>query len=419
MLLILAISQGFIGLKNEKKDDTGSLFQYSNSVSILNQLNSFKTTKIDDVVTWKWLNYGIVRDSTNNGTAVIHGNYLFPDSSVYAIYDSVYKRIKIHSIGNVLDPYSTDMIAYYNTLLCSKGFNVEKLAITYKYIRNHPDTSIHDTLIVSLYLDSVYSNLEIGFLTDSISPSYQVDTIKYRKQKYDSLNNMADAIGKVVYKFLLKKEDESVNIFKTKNLSSVNLWIPDSFLLASTLSFKPGYTYNPGDTITKNKNAFLLGSYEEFGPDTFPTYSPTDWNVSSILTSGVRYGLDSIWTGLYTPTYAFDSTYVFEHHLIHYYIQAGCFGIDELDEVNYTRITKLHPNPTSSKIRITYLLKEESQVSFTVRNIQGVQMIYEPLNISSSGSHDYTLNLNSLTPGIYFLQLNASGKYFTRKLVVF
>jgi hypothetical protein len=76
------------------------------------------------------------------------------------------------------------------------------------------------------------------------------------------------------------------------------------------------------------------------------------------------------------------------------------------------------PNPAVSTSTITYNLSSSSDVNINVLNILGEKVKSVSLGKQSDGSHQYKIDLTSLSKGIYFIQLNAGTTRQTVKLVV-
>jgi len=414
--------------------------------------NHYFPAKIDDFLVNIWVNYPLYRDSLNGKTATINANYLFPDSAKVAFSNTSglqYKDVEVHNIGNVLDMKPDEVFSliwgYMNVSWCDE-YTVDSIAIMYLYNRLIPDTSIVDTLIVTLYNDTL-NNLPIKYLTDSnIVNNYDVDTLLYLSQKYDYLTNSSLAAEKQVIKVPLTNEDTAITQYKIKSFSTDvgNPWsfcngfrVPNnsesdtSGFAAVSITFKPGYNYAPGDTINLNKNYFMFASYEEFGASTYPTYIDTsnfwpwcnnkqfhEWNLSSTVSTDIRYNQSASWNGFFKPTYAFDSTYKYEHHMIFYNVCRGEFAsVDEV--VNKFDKLNIYPNPVNKElINLEFELNQSEEIEISIFDNFG-KIIKEIHNIPSGfGKHILAIDISALPSGLYLCKLKSDSGHAVAKFSV-
>jgi hypothetical protein len=79
----------------------------------------------------------------------------------------------------------------------------------------------------------------------------------------------------------------------------------------------------------------------------------------------------------------------------------------------------IYPNPTSGKLAVNYHLTAELQVTLTLCDATGRELIFlEPATKRTAGNYTVTAELSTLKPGIYFLRMNAGNSSLTRKVVV-
>ncbi|MBN1819951.1 MAG: T9SS type A sorting domain-containing protein [Prolixibacteraceae bacterium] len=77
------------------------------------------------------------------------------------------------------------------------------------------------------------------------------------------------------------------------------------------------------------------------------------------------------------------------------------------------------PNPFSESTTIRFNLKKSSEISLSVFNIGGQQVVFDRLGDLPSGNHNITFNRNRLEPGLYFFKLeNSVGEFGLGKLMV-
>ncbi|MDP8239118.1 MAG: T9SS type A sorting domain-containing protein [Candidatus Hatepunaea meridiana] len=76
------------------------------------------------------------------------------------------------------------------------------------------------------------------------------------------------------------------------------------------------------------------------------------------------------------------------------------------------------PNPFNSTTTIQYSLPTPSQVTLGIHDLEGCRIAMLVDEFSQEGIHRVNLNASDLPTGLYFINLNASGRLFTRKLVL-
>ena len=81
-----------------------------------------------------------------------------------------------------------------------------------------------------------------------------------------------------------------------------------------------------------------------------------------------------------------------------------------------TRVEVL-PNPAKDNISIRVNASQSSLMNITVYNVTG-QKVMETSASINTGLNAPTLNVSSLTPGIYFVTVSANGFEETLKFIV-
>jgi len=77
-----------------------------------------------------------------------------------------------------------------------------------------------------------------------------------------------------------------------------------------------------------------------------------------------------------------------------------------------------YPNPFNPSTRITYNLKEASEVQLKIFNVLGNEVATIVNELRSAGMHEVTWNAENLSSGVYFYQLRAGSFIETRKMVL-
>lgn len=387
----------------------------------------------------KWVSYAgaMAQFATENGTpSEINGNYLFPDSTNFALFDTDYGNPWVHTIGDVLDVTSS-YIKTYDTAYLDKTipYTLDSMAIDYSYNRIAGSTTV-DTILVTLYTNSTAANLPT-YLFTGFAANYGSDTLCFKAQKYTYTTNKPNATGSVTIKVPLDWADTSTTTLAEKVFSTNTMAVAAGKLVAVGVTYKPGGTFAATDTLDKQINSFTFASYEENGagagtppPGSYPTYTycpplnvgsaACDWNASSLVTNAVRYNLDPSpgWNGFYTPAYAYTAPFGFEHHLFSYNLTyTSTVGINEADNNDYS-LTQNQPNPFHNQTTINYQInKTAGNVTLQIFDIRGVKL-YEKTELNvKSGNHSVAINNVGFLPGVYFYSLNIDGAIVTKKMI--
>lgn len=297
------------------------------------------------------------------------------------------------------------------TLTETDPYYLDSMAVYYAYTRN-TDASIVDTMMVSVFQapDSSANLPEYFYSDDAASNNYWLntygdDTVSIPFIKYDKTNNRPSATGLQTFKIPLYEED-STEFYIPKIFSTNNLAVAAGNVVACGISFKPGYTYEPFDTVDEDANIMFFASYEENGASTFPFYTPDDNNISSIIPTSVRYNINtSGYNGLYIPSYAYDAPYSFENHWLAYHITTELVGVGEIDD-NKLNIS-LFPNPAANSIILNYSLNQSSDFQVKLMDLAG-HVIQSITNQSEAqGKHQLVLSLQNLTAGTYVVSAHS------------
>lgn len=177
--------------------------------------------------------------------------------------------------------------------------------------------------------------------------------------------------------------------------------------IPSGLSFWAGftYTYIAGDTVG------LVSTTDPTGGDgpgitgDFPDATTHTWEQWSDNTfHSFNDGTNATWRldvalGIF-PTVSFG------------------VGIAEPSASNGFSLFPNYPNPAGSETMISYSLDKAADVSFTVSDITGRDIITIEKGNQTQGAHKFSLDTRSLNAGVYFLTMNAGGTSLTKRMLV-
>lgn len=403
--------------------------------------SSFKATKSHlaaktTTVNSGWFNYATGIEALTVAASDLNSNYLFPDSMGYGDFGGTFAPIWIHHIAEEVDFRSVAFSGDASTSWVTSGapFSIDSMSIVYAYSRNHPDLTIVDTLIVTVYDNQTTANLGTSGFIGTTAANYGTDTLTFKRIGYNQAGNFIAAptatinpqvapVGQYVFKVLLTVADTSTVVYSEKAFALPTPFVSQGGkLVVGDVMFKPGYTYTLSQQIDATANAFFFTSYEEQGPSTYPTYfdcnygsSLCDYNCSYIVPQDVRYNMAASWNYRYIPSFAYGDTYGYEHHLISFKL-SGTTGIENNVAQNTFGLTQNMPNPYSKESVVNYNLHSNvNSAVFTVTDIMGRVVASEKTG-TTAGSH--SVKLGSYAAGIYYYSLNVDGNVTTKKMIV-
>lgn len=77
-----------------------------------------------------------------------------------------------------------------------------------------------------------------------------------------------------------------------------------------------------------------------------------------------------------------------------------------------------HPNPASNVTVFPYSIEKQGNVTFTVFDLTGKQVMQLNQGIMAAGSYKLSLNINGLNSGMYYVQLNSENTLSAQKMLV-
>lgn len=343
-------------------------------------------------------------------------NALTYNSQLFATMGS--NKIFFHAIGNVLDVRS-DIFKTVDGLTwdATTPVRVDSIGVGYMYFRNHPDPGIVDTMLVYVYNNNAAANLPE--LTYPDHPVYNKDVVcKFLKYAYTQ--NKPNGTGVTVVKIPLYAADTTGDdMNRVLYFGIPPMDVNAGKLIASSVVFKPGYTYTEGDTITTNKNYFCFVSSEENGMNTWPTYTDGDYNLSSLVTYTERYNYPmNQYNGYFVPTYGWGGTmWEFEHHQIYYHVSAITTGVEQTEAFGIS-LYQNEPNPFNGSSKITYTLPAASDISLELSDLTGKKVRDIDAGKKEAGAHEVMFNADELPAGIYLYTLRTEQGTLNKKMII-
>ena len=411
ILFSLAVSaQNKSNVMTAPTEPVGQLKKYNYS-QIHKPTLAQKTTSI----TSNWFNFLNFLESVSPGAAI--GGYMpvFPDSTIILGFTSANVIVNpgYHKVANYLDPSFIGIPSIPNK---TTPYTIDSVEFGYAYER-HTALSVTDSVIVELITENhaldysltgppafPYQDIEYNYVNNNLKPSITV------LKRVGVALNQSDTCEGGLYK-------------------QIKLAVPgvaaqtNSKKIGTIISFKPGYTWTPQDTLIggHSKNVFWIVSVEQNGASTAPTVygTPSDYtsnmNMSMFLNTDTRYNISTAgWNGYFIPTYAFTAPFAYESHDIGYRLSVANVGINELENKGFA-LNQNTPNPFTKDATISYqLIKDANSVTLTITDVMGRIVSSEKTN-SNTGTH--TIKLGSYAAGVYYYTLNVDGNTITKKMI--
>ena len=393
------------------------------------------------------LNAAFANDSVNRflgfSSSSIHAFPLFNDTSVLFHFIDGDFPTSIHLCGNVLDPLSENMQFWSgNTWDQSTDYTVDSMAVEFVYRRNISN-NVADTMVVYLYNDSNYNDLQVYNLSRFYYGSWVMnfgvtdtvaDSLLCMLMAYD-INNLAANRPLVTTPGSMKRLAIPLTTADTgvviKAFSTNHFHVPAGHRAVSAVGFTPGYSYVTGDNITNTKNSFRIIYYQQNGDGagsppvgTYPTYfgigGKTDWNLSELITSNERYNVSGdFWQGLFVPPYDWAKAFDIEEFPFSYLVTSSfTTGLNENVSATGVKLYQNQPNPFNHTTTIKYETQLAGTVVFEVRDLTGRLVMELNQGTQSAGKHAAVIDVSELSKGMYLYTLKTNNESLTRRMIV-
>jgi hypothetical protein len=347
---------------------------------------------------------------------------IFPDASVIVKYGDGGKLPPfIHAAAVVLDPTAEifyDIEQSLNMTRLNK-YRIDSIGLPCLYRRHIQDPEIVDTLVIEMI-----SNIRGPYYSyTGMQSEFGYDTVWFCGLKRTNVN------------FNYLRPDASTEVIKRKipltaqtaadTLSSgINyIYFPSSQtnyygkLCAFTFKFIPGYQWEKNDTLNLTLNEFMFFSYEEQGDNTYPYYTPGNYNSSQIVSSDNLNPNDSYYKAqLYCPSVAFAINYQGENHLVDFKLVSNNVEINEVRSLKSD--VRIYPNPADQLTTINYQLSTNSNVNMFIYDLTGKKVMELKQGKQTAGIHKININTSALSKGMYYYTLTRDNNSITRKMII-
>ncbi len=116
-------------------------------------------------------------------------------------------------------------------------------------------------------------------------------------------------------------------------------------------------------------------------------------------------------TGIAGPTWAMDIAFG-----IFPVVQFGAVGINEPNSLVASLANM--PNPAADATTIVYQIKAESDVTLSVFDVTGKELVSLNQGIQGAGAHSVKISVSELPAGMYFYTLHAGNSIAAQKLII-
>jgi len=233
-------------------------------------------------------------------------------------------------------------------------------------------------------------------------------------------------------------------------IDSVNLVLPKQVILCSNqqviLDAGEGYleyNWNSGLHSDRYLTVFEGGEYSVTvttkngcnGNDTTQIVADTLYltyqTTNEILPEGNNGAIEITVTGNYSPfNYLWNTGETIQDilnleagvYIIQVTDNAGCILEEEivLESETASGILDIfnQPNPFHDITRVIYSLPESAKIDISVFDMSGRKVMILINRKAREGWHTFTLNRNNLVSGIYYLQIQTSKGFVSRKMII-
>lgn len=168
-----------------------------------------------------------------------------------------------------------------------------------------------------------------------------------------------------------------------------------------------GGNWNPWLTIGMDDLPTVSGTEnDEFIPD-----SQNEWTEVELSGISSFFLTDEFRLRFQFTSYAGNDLYIDNINVF----DPNSVGIEEVEFLNYI---KLYPNPTQLILNINYGMRNSGSLRISVVDLTGRTVIEPIASHKPAGEHSEKINIQSLSPGVYFVRIESENEQVVRKLVV-
>lgn len=134
-------------------------------------------------------------------------------------------------------------------------------------------------------------------------------------------------------------------------------------------------------------------------------------NFGSSLVTGLPDGEDIVLYIRITTHITFNSTGGF-------FFQVVGSVVTGINNPNFAKDLSFAPNPASDKGFVQFQLEEDAEIETSIFNLLGQKMLSTNQGNLASGQHKIPVDVSSLNPGLYLLQINSGNQRQSLKILI-
>ncbi|GEM_PF-1704778 len=370
----------------------------------------------------QWFGYALLQEELNNFDA--NSAFIFPDSNVKVAYVNAGQPASYYNtwfaFGQVFDPkdpefaFSSEPV---ETLSKYNNYTIDSLNLLYLYDRkNH--TAV-DTLIVKVYK----TNSGISYW--QFTPVTNVFAVV----EYDRTNREpAGAANVTEFRIPLTSLDSNANgtVWGEKLIGLTNYNVTRDQEVAVAVSFKPGFTYNNGDTMFATSDVNPQPTNTQFNTFRVRTVDNNANVEHSYYNNGLAVDKTQAYTNRLTGA-GFENTPKF--------LPSNYYGVSQFLDVRFKAsspnvgikninangfgLGEVYPNPASNKgsINVPFAIGKTGEATLKITNVIG-QDVITVTDKFNAGENKFEVSINDLKPGVYFYTVNSGNFTATKKITI-
>ncbi|GCD76914.1 hypothetical protein JCM31826_03960 [Thermaurantimonas aggregans] len=412
----------FQELPQHKKEKLIQALQDARNIRYTNKGNKAvaqRMSHVDPVAALKQLNF------------VWLTNGFFPDSQLTMVTSSGATRVNIHAVSSVLDPNSQAFaLAQLDYFAPTDAINIDTVIVYGFYdiatpnLQNFTGDSIRVDIIWGDINNNTTWRTGVQYPANSFpgqTAAIPLTVPRYSGSPNHGFHNGLTATNRVVLHYRLTVSDSAEVEFRLPLPQSLN--IPAGNKVAAVVHFKPGYTYQAGDTLYDGNNTTNPIRKNFFRPiyardpqaqQNVPTFLeaydlyPQSRAVFGNLFVGTRYGnsANQLSNELISPSLTFAP-----------YIEFFVTGNSTIgkDEFERGRV-RVYPNPTNGELNLSVENIQAGRYDVRVVNLLG--QVLKSENVYLHDGANFKFDLSGMAKGIYLINITNGTTTLTERITL-
>lgn len=370
-----------------------------------------------------WINFASTLNDLNGTTYSLSGFIMAPDTllniryvkDVGGKYEFTYGNPFVCAAGATFELNSA--VLQLPNFFGNTQYSVDSAAIQYIYRRYTADDVV-DTLIVQVYNPAKMLTGWQFTISASEKRSFAIPFYK----RATNTGSMSDYTVKIP--LTIADTSEALR-FRLKDFIIPSWNLANGGAVALTYSFKPGRTYNLGDTIPYAKWDSVQGVYRPINLFRCAVYMDEGKNSLSPETNHGLWILNWCRYKDWSTQAALAGTYVPGNYWTSSLYPIVFFKVSYTESVGINHLAKdvkvqLYPSPTTSAqdMMLDMTLDSRKNISIDVYDLLGHKVSSVTSGTFNSGKHSFSVGTSELNSGMYICNIVADGAVKTIKFQV-